>query len=46
MNASRKAIEWLTCFSIVNLMLGYILLKKINESCSFSKAAKMFFSDV
>ena len=44
MNTSRKAMEWLTCFSIVNLMLGCLLFnrfKKFNESCSFSKAARM-----
>ena len=42
MNPSRKAMEWLICFYIVNLMLGCILfkkIKKINESCSLSKAA-------
>ena len=42
MNTSRKAMEWLICFSIVNLMLGCLLLKKFrkfNESCSLSKAA-------
>ena len=27
-NTSRKAMEWLICFSIVNLMLGYLLFKK------------------
>ena len=44
MNTSRKAIEWLICFSIVNLMLGCLLFKKLekfNESCSLSKAARM-----
>ena len=44
MNRSRKAMEWLVCFSIVNLMLGCLLFKKfkkINESCSLSKAAIM-----
>ena len=43
MNTSRKAMEWLICFSIVNLELGCLLLKKFkkcNESCSLSKAAK------
>ena len=25
MNTSRKATEWLTCFAIVNLMLGCLL---------------------
>ena len=25
MNTSRKAMEWLFCFSIVNLMLGCLL---------------------
>ena len=28
MNTSRKAMEWLICFSIVNLMLGCLLFKK------------------
>ena len=28
MNTSRKAIEWLICFSIVNWMLGCLLFKK------------------
>ena len=44
MNTSRKTMEWLFCFSIVNLMLGFLLFKKFktfNESCSFSKAARM-----
>ena len=43
MNTSRKAMEWLTCF-FVNLMLGCLLFKKFNkfnESCSFTKAARM-----
>ena len=44
MNTSRKAMEWLVCFSIVNLILGCLLfkkLKKFKESCSLSKAARM-----
>ena len=44
MNRSRKAMEWLTCFSMVNLVLGCLLLKKskkCNESCSLSKAARI-----
>ena len=44
MNTSRKMMEWLTCFSNVNLMLGCLLFKKFkkfNESCYFSKAARM-----
>ena len=50
MNASRKAMEWLICFSILNLMFFYRKFnvnglfkefKKFNESCSLSKAAKM-----
>ena len=44
MNTSRKVMEWLTCFSIVNLLLGCFLFKKfkkLNESCSLSKAARM-----
>ena len=43
MNTSRKSIEWLICFSIVNLMLGCLLFKsfkKFNESCSLSTAAR------
>ena len=42
-NTSRKAMEWLICFSIVTLMLGYLLFKKIkkfSEPCSLSKAAR------
>ena len=31
MNTSRKALEWLICFSIVNLMLGCLLLKKFKK---------------
>ena len=27
MNTPRKAMEWLICFSIVNLMLGCLLKK-------------------
>ena len=49
MNTSRKTIEWLTYFSIVNLMLGCLLFKKFksfNESCSFSKAAGMSWTYV
>ena len=37
-------MEWLICFSIVNLMLGCVLFKKskkLNESCSLSKADRM-----
>ena len=36
MNTSGKAMEWLICVSIVNLMLGCLLYKKskkCNESC-------------
>ena len=43
MNTSRKAMEWLICFSIVN-MLGCLLFQKFekfDESCSLSKAAGM-----
>ena len=39
MNTSRKAMEWLTCFSVVNLMLGCLFFKtfkKFYESCSLS----------
>ena len=42
MNTSKKAMEWLTCFSVVNLMLGCLLFKKFkksNESCSSPKSA-------
>ena len=44
MNTSRKAMKWLICFSIVNVMLGCLLFKKsknINESCSLFKAARV-----
>ena len=44
MNTSRKAMELLICFSIINLMLGCLLFKKFkkfNESCYLSKAARM-----
>ena len=44
MNTWRKATEWLISFSIVNLMLGCLLFKKIkkfNESFSLSKAARL-----
>ena len=44
MNTPRKAIEWLTCFSIVKLSLGCLLFKnfkKLDESCSLLKAARM-----
>ena len=46
MNTSRKAMEWLTSLSSVNLMLGCVLFKKLekfNESCPFSKAARSSF---
>ena len=35
MNTSRKATEWLICFSIVNLMLGCLLFKKLKIFCHF-----------
>ena len=44
MNTSRKVMEWFICFSIINLMLGCLLFKKskkLNESCSLSKAARI-----
>ena len=44
MNTLRKAMEWLTCFAVLNLMLGYLLFKKFekfNECCPLSKAARM-----
>ena len=44
MNTSIKAMEWLIYFSIVNLMLACLLFKKfkkLNESCSLSKPARM-----
>ena len=44
MDTSRKEMEWLTCFSVVNLMLWCLLFKnfkKFNESCYLSKAAGM-----
>ena len=31
MNTSRKAMEWLVCFSIVNLMLGDLFLKNFKN---------------
>ena len=37
-------MEWLICFSFVNLMLGCLLfekIKKFNGSCSLLKAARM-----
>ena len=43
-NTSRKVMEWLICFSILNLMLRCQLFKKFkkfNESCSLSKAARL-----
>ena len=44
MNTSKKAMECLAFFSSVNLILGCLLckkFKKFNESCYFSKAARM-----
>ena len=44
MNTSRKAMEWLICFSILSLMLGCLLFKKskiVNVSCSLPKKARM-----
>ena len=44
MNTSRKSMEWLICFSIVDLMLRCLLFKKfkkINESCSLTKATRI-----
>ena len=44
MNTSRKAMEWIICFSIGNVMLGCLLFKKFKKftgSCSLSKAARM-----
>ena len=44
MNTSRNAMECLIAFSIVNLILGYFLMKKstkINESCTLSNVARM-----
>ena len=37
MNTSRKAMEWLICFSIVNLMLGCLLFKNMSfeKFCEF-----------
>ena len=31
MNPSRKAMEWLTCFSVVNLILGCLSFKKFKN---------------
>ena len=42
-NTSRKAIEWLICFSIIYLMLGCLLFKKLkkpNESSSLSMTTR------
>ena len=44
MNTSRKAMKWLDCFSVINLMLECLLFKKFKkfkESCSLSKADRM-----
>ena len=44
MNTSRKVMEWFICFSVVNLMLGWLWFKKLkksNEPCSYLKAAGM-----
>ena len=43
MNTSKKSMEWLICFSIVNLLLGCLLFKKSKEcnESSLSKAARM-----
>ena len=44
MNTSRKVMEWLVCFTIVNLMLGCLLskkFKKCKESCSLRKATRV-----
>ena len=41
MNTSRKAMKWLNCFSVINLMLECLLFKKFKESCSLSKADRM-----
>ena len=44
MNTSRKAMEWLVCFSISNLMLECFFFKKskkFNEFCLLSKVARM-----
>ena len=43
-NTSSKAMESLTCFSLVNLILGSFLFKKFKkfiEFCSLSKAARI-----
>ena len=40
MNASRKAIEWLICFSIVNLILGCLLFKKLKKSVNLAHCQK------
>ena len=31
MNTSRKTMEWLICFSIVNLILGCLLFKTLKN---------------
>ena len=43
MNTSRKAIEWLTCFSVVNLTFGCLLFKNfksLNNIVPFQKQLK------
>ena len=45
MNTSRKAMEWLTCFSNVNLMLRCLLFKKFkNEQDSLQSTTACFDS--
>ena len=44
MNTSRKEMDWLPCFTIINVMLQCFLfkiLKKYNESFLLSKGARM-----
>ena len=40
MNTSRKAMEWLTCFSIVNSMLGCLLFKKLKNLMNLAHCQK------
>ena len=41
MNTSRKAMEWLICFSSEFKMPIFKKVRKFNESCSLSKATRM-----
>ena len=34
----RKATKWLTCFAIVNLILGFLYLKRLKSLMNFVPA--------